>query len=263
MRYRSFVAACLAAGSFGRRLRTAPSRTTPTMLPATPNLLIGSGIPNIGFVTDAQNNAQTGLGAIYRFLERTGLHRRAVRRRAGPQRLPPAGVAKWDYLLSANLDIDGTSGRNLGNTDVFLTIDWDRRLGLRSGGCTAGTRRHTTVVACGRPPADGSQSIVQRQVWTPAGARRRRASSSSLIQDSQNLAFFVLDGSLFLSVAGSTARRSRSIPFATGAMTSRCGSDARPGPVVLEVSAAVVDPDAGLGGPAEPGGLLLAARRRR
>ena len=236
MRYCSFVAACLVAGAWTSASYGAIAYNT-NVLPATPNLLIGSGIPNIGFVTDTQNNAQTGLSAIYRFLGGQDYIAQSEYGVApGLSAFPPAGVAKWDYLLSANLDIDGTSGRNLGNTDVFLTIDWDP-----SAGVDARTYNYGAAALAAGAPA-----------------------SSSLIQDSQNLAFSFWTDPLFLSVAGSTAPSVSFNPFATGRYDFTLRIQTRdPIPVVLsEVSAAVVVPTPASVGLLGLGGLLAARRRR-
>lgn len=210
------------------------------VLPATPNLLVGTGIPNIGFVTDTQNNAQTGLSAIYRFLGgQNYISGNEYGVDSGFSAFPPAGSAKWNFLLAANLDVDGTSGRNLGNTDVFLTIDWDPSAGTDLRTYNYGA----AALAFGAP------------VITPA---------TTVLQDSQNLAFSFWSDLTFLGITGSTAPSVSFNPFAEGRydFTLRIQTQGASPVVLSEVSSVVVVPAPasaallGLGG-------LLAARRRR
>lgn len=207
------------------------------VLPATPNLLVGTGIPNIGFVTDTQNNAQTGLSAIYRFLGgQNYISNNEYGVDSGLSTFPPAGVATWNYLLAANLDIDGTSGRNLGNTDVFLTIDWDP---------SAGTDLRTYNY--------GAAALA-------AGA----PTTTTVLQDSQNLAFSFWSDMTFLALTGSTAPSVSFNPFAEGRydFTLRIQTQGASPTVLSEVSSVVVVPAPASAAMLGLGGLLASRRRR-
>lgn len=127
-----------------------------------PGWYVGAGQPNANFVVNDNTAAgvQTGLSAFYRF---DGGQNSVSGNTYGfnpGNTYPPSSTASWNFNYHANLNTTGSSGLNLGNTTILLTVDWDP---------TAGTNMQTYNLTAAYIGALGS--------------------SGTLLQDSQNLGF--------------------------------------------------------------------------
>lgn len=112
---------------------------------------VGTGNTNANFaVNTAAPGIELGLSSIYRFTGgQNSISGNIYEFNAG-NTFPPVTTAAWNFNYSANLNTTGSTGLNLGNTTLFLTVDWDP---------TAGTNIQTYNLSAAY--GGGATTIVQ------------------------------------------------------------------------------------------------------
>lgn len=166
MKIRIAIAAALA-------LVSAAGAQTVFNTSVTPSWDVGLGQPNTNFVVNNNTTAgvQLGFSSFYRFAGgQDFIDNNTYGFQPGPFDVANPSLAKWNANWHINLDTTGSSGLNLGNTTVELTIDWDPTAGIN-------TRTYNlSAIAIGQSAANASLSLTQASqnlgfsFWSAIGA---------------------------------------------------------------------------------------------